>query len=243
MGILPRIGPVPGLTLLSRPRFSLHIQVPGPPQNLVQERYDITATVQQINFTVGQTSEWIQVNQEIRQTDEETFTLQKIVTDWQNYSKEFSVDLNQHRSKKNHRPGPKYSKQHHSHGPTNYHEHGGHARSCPTSHGLQLQLDNITSFLFDDHEETCKTFSIIPGTPKTGLWSASRAWKAGMFSHETEILGRYSPISMLRTTTVHNMLKYLDDVRLSCTHGFNSHAEELYYLNKSVSLMQGAPIS
>jgi hypothetical protein len=35
------------------------------------------------------------------------------------------------------------------------------------------------------------------------------------------------------------MLKYLDDVRLSCTLGFHTHAEELYYLNKSVSLMLG----
>lgn len=38
------------------------------------------------------------------------------------------------------------------------------------------------------------------------------------------------------------MLKYLDRHRLSCTLGFHTQAEELYYLNKTVSLMLAATV-
>lgn len=57
-------------------------------KDLTQECYDVKAAVHQINFTVGQTSEvdpWDPAEDE----EEETLTLQKMVTDWQNYTRLF----------------------------------------------------------------------------------------------------------------------------------------------------------
>ncbi|XP_073418069.1 scavenger receptor class A member 3 isoform X1 [Dendrobates tinctorius] len=203
-------------------------------KNLVQERYDITATVQQINFTVGQTSEWIQVIQ--RKTDEETFTLQKIVTDWQNYSKVFggfkstsvkTIDL-----VRNIQSSITATAQRITMNTEVMHD------LVLQVMGLQLQLDNITSFL-DDHEENMQDLHYHSRYTQNRTVERFESLEGRMFSHETEIGTIFTNINAT-DNHVHNMLKYLDDVRLSCTHGFNSHAEELYYLNKSVSLMQGA---
>ncbi|KAM4043056.1 scavenger receptor class A member 3 isoform 2-T2 [Anomaloglossus baeobatrachus] len=203
-------------------------------KNLVQERYDITSAVQQINFTVGQTSDWIQVIQ--RKTDEETFTLQKIVSDWQNYSKIFggfkstsvkTIDL-----VRNIQSSITATAQRITMNTEVMHD------LVLQVMGLQLQLDNITSFL-DDHEENMQDLQYHSRYTQNRTVERFESLEGRMFSHETEIGTIFTNINAT-DNHVHNMLKYLDDVRLSCTHGFNSHAEELYYLNKSVSLMQGA---
>ncbi|XP_069831831.1 scavenger receptor class A member 3 isoform X2 [Dendropsophus ebraccatus] len=203
-------------------------------KNLVQERYDITAAVQQINFTVGQTSEWIQVIQ--RKTDEETLTLQKIVNDWQNYSKIFggfkttsvkTIDL-----VRNIQSSITATAQRITMNTEVMHD------LVLQVMGLQLQLDNITSFL-DDHEENMQDLQYHSKYTQNRTVERFESLEGRMFSHETEIGTIFTNINAT-DNHVHSMLKYLDDVRLSCTHGFNSHAEELYYLNKSVSLMQGA---
>ncbi|XP_063771079.1 scavenger receptor class A member 3 [Pseudophryne corroboree] len=202
-------------------------------KNLVQERYDITAAVQQINFTLGQTSDWIHVIH--RKTDEETLTLQKIVNDWQNYSKVFTafkatlgktIDMVRNIQS----------------------SMGGTAQQITLNTevihdlvlqvmSLQLQLDNLTSFL-DDHEENMQDLQYHSKYTQNRTVERFESLEGRMFSHETEIGTIFTNINAT-DNHVHSMLKYLDDVRLSCTHGFNSHAEELYYLNKTVGLMQG----
>ncbi|XP_071999992.1 scavenger receptor class A member 3 isoform X3 [Engystomops pustulosus] len=203
-------------------------------KNFVQERYDITAAVQEINTTVGQTSEWIQVIQ--RKTDEETLTLQKIVTDWQNYSKILggfkstsvkTIDL-----VRNIQSSITATAQRISMNTEVMHD------LVLQVMGLQLQLDNITSFL-DDHEENMQDLQYHAKYTQNRTVERFESLEGRMFSHETEIGTIFTNINAT-DNHVHSMLKYLDDVRLSCTHGFNSHAEELYYLNKSVGLMQGA---
>ncbi|XP_040283031.1 scavenger receptor class A member 3 isoform X2 [Bufo bufo] len=203
-------------------------------KNLVQERYDITAAVQQINFTVRQTSEWIQVIQ--RKNDEETLTLQKIVTDWQNYSKILggfkstsvkTIDL-----VRNIQSSITATAQRITMNTEVMHD------LVLQVMGLQLQLDNITSFL-DDHEENMQDLQYHTKYTQNRTVERFESLEGRMFSHETEIATIFTNINAT-DNHVHSMLKYLDDVRLSCTHGFNSHAEELYYLNKSVSLMEGA---
>ncbi|XP_075057238.1 scavenger receptor class A member 3 isoform X2 [Mixophyes fleayi] len=203
-------------------------------KNLVQERYDITAAVQQINVTVGQTTDWIQVIQ--RKTDEETLTLQKIIADWQNYSKVFgafkttsgkTIDLVRNIQS----------------------SIGATAQqitlNMEVTHdlvlqvmGLHLQLDNITSFL-DDHEENMQDLQYHSKYTQNRTIERFESLEGRMFSHETEIGTIFTNINAT-DNHVHSMLKYLDDVRLSCSHGFNSHAEELYYLNKTVGLMQSS---
>ncbi|OCT81555.1 scavenger receptor class A member 3 isoform X1 [Xenopus laevis] len=202
-------------------------------KNLVQERYDISSAVQQINFTVRQTSEWAQIIQ--RKTDEETLTLQKIVSDWQNYSKVFgafkatsakTIDL-----VRNIQSSIGTTVQRISLNTEVMHD------LVLQVMGLQLQLDNITSIL-DDHDENMQDLQYHAKYTQNRTAERFESLEGRMFSHETEISTIFNNINAT-DNHVHSMLKYLDDVRLSCTHGFNSHAEELYYLNKSMTLMQG----
>ncbi|XP_075454839.1 scavenger receptor class A member 3 isoform X2 [Ascaphus truei] len=202
-------------------------------KGMVQERYDITAAVQHMNSTVGHTAEWIQSIQ--RKTDEETLTLQKIVTDWQNYSKVFggykatsakTIDLVRSIQSNIGATAQRIS------------------LNTEVMHdlvlqvmGLQLQLDNI-SYFFDDHGENMQDFQYHFKYTQNRTVERFESLEGRMFSHETEISTIFTNINAT-DNHVHSMLKYLDDVRLSCTLGFNSNAEELYYLNKSITLMQG----
>ncbi|XP_053565472.1 scavenger receptor class A member 3 [Bombina bombina] len=202
-------------------------------KNLAQEHYDITAAVQQINFTVGQTLEWINIIQ--RKTDEETLTLQKIVTDWQNYSKVFgtfkatsvkTMDL-----VRNIQSSIGATAQRISMNTEVMHDLAVQVM------GLQMQLDNISSFL-DDLEENMQDHQHHSTYLQNRTVDRLVSLEGRMFSHETEISTIFTNINAT-DNHVHSMLKYLDDVRMSCTLGFNSHAEELYYLNKSITLMEG----
>ncbi|KAM4695006.1 scavenger receptor class A member 3 isoform 2-T2 [Discoglossus pictus] len=202
-------------------------------KNLVQERYDIKAAIQQINFTVGQTSEWINIIQ--RKTEEETLTLQKIVTDWQNYSKVFggfkTTSLKTIEMVKNIQSSIASTSERITMNNEIMHE------IVLQVVGLHWQLVNVSSFL-DDHEENMQDLQYHSRYTQNRTVERFESLEGRMASHETEITTIFSNINAT-DNHVHSMLKYLDDVRLSCTLGFNSHAEELYYLNKSISLMQG----
>ncbi|XP_046513560.1 scavenger receptor class A member 3 isoform X1 [Equus quagga] len=202
-------------------------------KDLTQECYDVKAAVHQINFTVGQTSEWIHGIR--RKTDEETLTLQKIVTDWQNYTRLFS-SLRTTSAKtgevvKNIQATLGASSQRISQNSESMHD------LVLQVMGLQLQLDNISSFL-DDHEENMHDLQYHTRYAQNRTVERFETLEGRMASHEIEIGTIFTNINAT-DNHVHSMLKYLDDVRLSCTLGFHTHAEELYYLNKSVSLMLG----
>ncbi|KFP87849.1 Scavenger receptor class A member 3, partial [Apaloderma vittatum] len=178
-------------------------------KGLDQERYDVRAAVQQMNFTLGQTSDWIQVIQ--RKTDEETLTLQKIVTDVQGSVGAVARQVGQN-------------------------SESMHDLVLQVM-GLQLQLDNISSFL-DDHEENMNDLRYHNRYTQNRTAERFETLEGRMTSHEIEISTIFANINAT-DSHVHSMLRYLDDVRLSCTLGFHTHAEELYYLNKSLSLVQG----
>uniref|UniRef100_G3T7J4 Scavenger receptor class A member 3 n=1 Tax=Loxodonta africana TaxID=9785 RepID=G3T7J4_LOXAF len=202
-------------------------------KDLAQECYDVKAAVHQINFTVGQTSEWIHGIQ--RKTDEETLTLQKMVTDWQNYTRLFS-SLRATSAKtgevvKNIQTTVGASSQRISQNSESMHD------LVLQVMGLQLQLDNISSSL-DDHEENMHDLQYHTRYAQNRTVERFETLEGRMASHEIEISTIFANINAT-DNHVHSMLKYLDDVRLSCTLGFHTHAEELYYLNKSVSLMLG----
>ncbi|KAM9315595.1 scavenger receptor class A member 3 [Gastrophryne carolinensis] len=201
-------------------------------KNLAQERYDMNGAMQQINFTLGQTSEWIHGIQ--RKTDEETLTLQKIVSDWQNYSKIFTgfkststktIDL-----VRNIQSSIAATSQRITLNTEVMHD------LVLQVMGLQLQLDNITGLL-DDHEENMADLQYHSKYTQNRTVERFESLEGRMISHETEIGTIFNNINAT-DNHVHSMLKYLDDVRLSCTHGFHSHAEELYVLNKSITQVQ-----
>ncbi|NXJ72815.1 SCAR3 protein, partial [Rostratula benghalensis] len=202
-------------------------------KGLAQERYDVRAAMQQMNFTLGQTSDWIQVIQ--RKTDEETLTLQKIVTEWQNYTRLFG-GLRATSSKtselvKSIQGSVGAAVRQVGQNSENMHD------LVLQVMGLQLQLDNISSFL-DDHEENMNDLRYHHRYTQNRTAERFETLEGRMSSHEVEIGTIFANINAT-DSHVHSMLRYLDDVRLSCTLGFHTHAEELYYLNKSLSLVQG----
>ncbi|VTJ69448.1 Hypothetical predicted protein [Marmota monax] len=202
-------------------------------KDLTQECYDVKAAVHQMNFTVGQNSEWIHGIQ--RKTDEETLTLQKIVTDWQNYTWLFgglrTTSAKTGEVVKNIQATLGASSQRISQNSESMHD------LVLQVMGLRLQLDNISSFL-DDHEENMHDLQYHTRYAQNRTVERFESLEGRMTSHEIEIGTIFTNINAT-DNHVHSMLKYLDDVRLSCTLGFHTHAEELYYLNKSVSLMLG----
>lgn len=202
-------------------------------KGLAEERYDVRAAMQQMNFTLGQTSDWIQVIQ--RKTDEETLTLQKIVTEWQNYTRLFG-GLRATSSKTS-----ELVKSIQGSVGAAVRQVGQNSESMHDLvlqvMGLQLQLDNISSFL-DDHEENMNDLRYHNRYTQNRTAERFETLEGRMTSHEIEISTIFANINAT-DSHVHSMLRYLDDVRLSCTLGFHTHAEELYYLNKSLNLVQG----
>ncbi|XP_042553729.1 scavenger receptor class A member 3 [Dipodomys spectabilis] len=202
-------------------------------KDLTQECYDAKAAVHQINYTVGQTAEWIHGIQ--RKTDEETLTLQKMVTDWQNYTRLFgglrATSAKTGEAVKSIQATLGASSQRISQNAESMHD------LVLQVMGLQLQLDNVSSSL-DDHEENMHDLQYHTRYAQNRTVERFESLEGRMASHEIEIGTIFTNINAT-DNHVHSMLKYLDDVRLSCTLGFHTHAEELYYLNKSVSLMLG----
>ncbi|XP_072489937.1 scavenger receptor class A member 3 isoform X1 [Notamacropus eugenii] len=200
-------------------------------KGLTQDCYDVKAAVQQINFTVGQTSDWAHMIQ--RKTEEETLTLQKMVSEWQNYTRLFgglrATSAKTGELVKSIQTSLSTASQR-----INQNSEGIHDLVLQVM-GLQLQLDNVSSFL-DDHEENMHDLQYHTHYAQNRTVERFETLEGRMTSHEIEINTIFTNINAT-DNHVHSMLKYLDDVRLSCTLGFHTHAEELYYLNKSVSVM------
>ncbi|XP_053106527.1 scavenger receptor class A member 3 isoform X2 [Hemicordylus capensis] len=200
-------------------------------KELSQDHFDVEATVQQMNFTVGQTSDWVHVIQ--RKTNEETLTLQKIVKEWQNYTRLFGT-LRATSSKTGELVKSIQTSLGIASQRISQNSEGMHDLVLQVM-GLQLQLDNISSFL-DDHEENMHDLQYHARYTQNRTVERFETLEGRMATHEIEINTIFTNINAT-DSHVHSMLKYLDDVRLSCTLGFHTHAEELYYINKSVSLM------
>ncbi|XP_059958582.1 scavenger receptor class A member 3 isoform X2 [Mesoplodon densirostris] len=200
-------------------------------KDLTQEYYSVKAAMHQINFTVGQTSEWIHGIR--RKTDEETLTLQKMIADWQNYTRLFSslraTSAKTGEAVKSLQATLGASSQSISQNSESMHD------LVLQVMGLQLQLDNISSFL-DEHEENMHDLQYHTHYAQNRTVERFETLEGRMASHEIEIGTIFTNINAT-DSHVYSMLKYLDDVRLSCTLGFHTQAEELYYLNKTVSLM------
>ncbi|KAM9383572.1 scavenger receptor class A member 3 [Phaethornis superciliosus] len=202
-------------------------------KGLAREGSEVGAAVLRMNFTLGQSSERIGAVQ--RKAEEETLTLQKMVTEWQNYSRLFGglrtassqtgelVKSIQGRLGSAARLAAQNSEAMHE--------------LVLQVMGLQLQLDNVSSFL-DEQEENMKDLSYHHRYAQNRTAERFQSLEGLMASHQTEISTIFANINAT-DSHVHSMLRYLDEVRISCTLGFHTHAEELYYLNKSLGWVQG----
>ncbi|XP_078255761.1 scavenger receptor class A member 3 isoform X2 [Rhinoraja longicauda] len=200
---------------------------------LSQDQYDISIGVQHINITTNQNSVWLEEIQ--RKNDEETLTLRKIVTDWQNSTKVFGV-LRAAVSKMN---GMVKSVQN-----TLAATLQTISQNSEFMHDLTLQLlsvheqfDNISTYL-DDHEENIQDILYHAKYYENRTAERFETHMGRMVSHETEINTILANINATNNH-VHSMIKYISDVRASCSSGLGAHSEELYHLNISLDIIQG----
>ncbi|KFW85365.1 Scavenger receptor class A member 3, partial [Phalacrocorax carbo] len=153
-------------------------------KGLAQERYDVRAAMQQMNFTLGQTSDWIQVIQ--RKTDEETLTLQKIVSEWQNCKRVKSIQGSVSAAARQ----------------VGQNSESMHDLVLQVM-GLQLQLDNISSFL-DDHEENMNDLRYHNRYTQNRTAERFETLEGRMTSHEIEISTIFANINAT-DSHVHSM--------------------------------------
>ncbi|MBN3309153.1 SCAR3 protein, partial [Amia calva] len=200
-------------------------------KSLVQDQSDLRATVHQVNTTVALSALWIDTIQ--RKANEESLVLQKITTDWQDYSKVLgaiksnaSTTSQMVRSIQN---GISATHQRISVSSETVHDLTLQVMN------LQMQLDNVTSFM-DEHEENMQDLHYHSGYYKNRTSERFETLEARMGSLETEI----DTISASINATVNHvqsMYKYINIESTSCHSKLGSHTEELYNLNSSVLVL------
>ncbi|XP_078068794.1 scavenger receptor class A member 3 [Mustelus asterias] len=201
-------------------------------RRLTQDQYKVRISVQHVNFTTSQNTLWLEEIQ--RKADEETLILRKIVTDWQNSTKVFGV-LKASVSKMN---DVVKSIQN-----TLTTALQRVSQNAEVMHDLSLQLlvvheqfENISSFL-DDHEENIQDFLYHAKYYENRTAERFETIMGRMVSHETEINTILANINATNNH-VHSMIKYISDVRTSCSSGLGAHSEEIYHLNNSLIIIQ-----
>lgn len=222
-------------------RFSMKVnglqtlvkELDGFMRRLSQDQYEISIGVQHVNITTNHNSLWLEEIQ--RKTDEETITLRKIVTDWQNSTKVFGV-LRAAVSKMNDMVKSVQK--------TLATTLQTISQNSEFMHDLSLQLlsvheqfDNISTYL-DDHEENIQDIIYHAKYYENRTAERFETVMGRMVSHETEINTILANINATNNH-VHSMIKYIGDVRTSCSSVLGTHSEELYHLNISLAIIQG----
>lgn len=200
-------------------------------KTLAEDQYDIKATAQQVNTTVALSSMWINALQ--RKADEETLVLQKLTSDWQNYSRVLSaIKSNTSSTMQNMRF-------------LQNNIIADHQRITMSTEvyydltqqvmNLQMQLDNVTSFM-DEHEENMHD-----------LQYHSRYYENRTGERFSALDGRLNSISMeidtisssINATVSHvqSMYKYINIESSSCQGRMSRHTEDLQNLNNTVVLL------
>ncbi|MFT7803029.1 scavenger receptor class A member 3 [Arapaima gigas] len=200
-------------------------------KSLVQNQYDLKATVQQVNGTVELSKLWIDTIQ--RKADEEAIVLQKLTMDWQNYSKTLgaiksnSSSISQSvRSVQN---GISATHQRISMSSEMVHDLTLQVMN------LQVQLDNVTSFI-DEHEENRNDLQYHSKYYENRTSERFVTLEARMNSIEMEIDTISSSINAT-VSHVQSMYKYINIESMSCQSRLGSHTEDLHNLNNTALLL------
>lgn len=200
-------------------------------KKMVDDQYDIKATAQQVNTTVALSTLWIDALQ--RKADEETLVLQKLTSDWQNYSRVLST-LKSNTSSTT--QTVRFLQN------NIVADHQRIAMSTEVYYdltqqvmNLQMQLDNATSFM-DEHEENMHD-----------LRYHSRYYENRTGERFSALDGRLNSISMeidtvsssINATVSHvqSMYKYINIESSSCQSRMGRHTEDLQNLNNTVLLL------
>ncbi|XP_030628073.1 scavenger receptor class A member 3 [Chanos chanos] len=200
-------------------------------KTLVQDQYDLKATVQQVNTTVALSALWIDALQ--RKAQEETLVLQKITTDWQNYSRALSA-LKSNSSTtiqtvRGIQSGISATNQRISMSLEMVHDLTLQVMN------LQMQLDNVSSFI-DEHEENMHDHQYHSKYYENRTRERFVTLDARMDSIEMEINTISSSINAT-VSHVQSMYKYINIESSSCQTRLSSHTEDLQNLNNTVLLL------
>lgn len=200
-------------------------------KTLVQDQYDLNATVQQVNTTVGLNAMWIDALQ--RKSDEETLVLQKMTTEWQNYSRVLnglksnsSTTMQTVRSIQNGISA--------MHQRLSFSSELAHDLTLQVMN-LQMQLDNVSSFI-DEHEENMHDHQYHSRYYENRTSERFGTLDARMGAIEMEI---HTISSSINDTVNHvqSMYKYIHIESSSCKTRLSSHTEDLQNLNNTVLLL------
>ncbi|XP_036003131.1 scavenger receptor class A member 3 isoform X2 [Fundulus heteroclitus] len=200
-------------------------------KTLTDDQYDIKATAQQVNTTVALSTMWIDTLQ--RKADDESAVLQKLSSDWQDYSRvlgaiksntsstsqtmrflQNSIMIDQQRM----------------------------AMSSEVIYdlthqvmNLQMQLDNVTS-LMDENEENMHDLQYHSRYYENRTGERFSALDGRLNSIEMEIDTIASSINAT-VSHVQSMYKYINVESSSCKSRLGRHTEDLQNMNTTVFLL------
>uniref|UniRef100_A0A8C1SWQ9 Scavenger receptor class A, member 3 n=1 Tax=Cyprinus carpio TaxID=7962 RepID=A0A8C1SWQ9_CYPCA len=200
-------------------------------KTLVEDQYDLKATMQQVNTTVALSALWIGALQ--RKAEEETLVLQKITADWQNYSRVLSA-LKSNASITTQTVRAIQNGVSATHQRISMSSEMVHDLTLQVLN-LQMQLDNVSSFI-DEHEENMHDHQYHAKYYENRTRERFVTLDARIKSIEMEI-DTLSSSFKATVSHVRSMYQYINQESSSCQSRLNSHTEDLQNLNNTVLLL------
>ncbi|XP_069017893.1 scavenger receptor class A member 3 [Embiotoca jacksoni] len=200
-------------------------------KTLSEDQYDVKATAQQVNTTVALSTMWIDALQ--RKADEETLVLHKLTSDWQNYSRVLSaIKSNTSSTTQTMRFLQNNIITDHQRITMSIDMHYDLTQQVMN---LQMQLDNVTSFM-DEHEENMHDLHYHSRYYENRTGERFSALDSRLNSIDMEIDTISSSINAT-VSHVQSMYKYINIESSSCQSRLGRHTEDLQNMNNTVLLL------
>ncbi|XP_052390487.1 scavenger receptor class A member 3 [Carassius gibelio] len=200
-------------------------------KTFVEDQYDLKATMKQINTTVALSALWIGALQ--RKAEEETLVLQKITSDWQNYSRVLSA-LKSNASMTTQTVRAIQNSVSATHQRISMSSEMVHDLTLQVIN-LQMQLDNVSSYT-DEHEENMHDHQYHAKYYENRTRERFVTLDARIKSIEMEI-DTLSSSFKGTVSHVQSMYQYINQESSSCQSRLNSHTEDLQNINNTVLLL------
>lgn len=200
-------------------------------KTMVEDHYDLKATVNQVNATVALSALWIDALQ--KKAKEDVLVLQRMTTDWQNYSRTLnslksnsSVTL---QTMRNIQSGIVATNQRIS-------QSSEMAQELTLQvMNLQMQLDNVSSTI-DEHEENMHDHQYHAKYYENRTSERFMTLDTRVKSMDLEMENIASSINAT-VNHVESMHKYIDMESMSCRIKLSGHAQDLLHLNSTSLLL------
>ncbi|XP_029705632.1 scavenger receptor class A member 3 isoform X1 [Takifugu rubripes] len=200
-------------------------------KNLVEDQYSIKATAQHVNTTMALSTMWIDALQ--RKADEDTLVLQKLTSDWQNYSQALSAIKSNISSTAQSMRLLQNSLA------------AGQQRIAMSNEmyydltqqmmNLQMQLDNATTIM-DEHEENMHDLRYHSRYYENRTAERFNALDSRLNSISLEIETIASSINAT-VSHVQSMHRYINIESSSCQSRMGTHTEDLQNMNSTALLL------